>query len=1130
MLNQEQNERFFESNTLYKKELKQKQRDLLNITVSPTTTTTTTNNSLTPNNQFKPSTPSPINESSAESTNSSSAFTSLVQQNSPSPLANSKDNYSTFTHLQEPSNILKSNSFSILSSQNVNFSTEPNSNTDKHKQNGFNLKKEKKSSNQSHSNKMLNLFSNLLNRNKPSSPGHLLSETNHSSEFSNTSSNVNNTSKEHGNGNYLNLKYLKRAASSTHFNNKSQNDLQLNRKSSTSKFLASAGKIAVLSDQQQQQHQLEQSIASSKDDSVCKLFNGTVNSKYNDENMNRPSIMLIATECDSQEANENRFLRSYNRRSYDDATMSLNQSDQLTDSSFSGKFENTAFSTKNNGLIFLPSPKACEPSASLLSPSGVVDTTGVNSSINENVNNYENFDPHLSVASSSKRRLSQGLLDETNQKSPVQLNIINLTCINNNNISNNSGLVTPSKPAVDREHAANSLLDDSGAFDNAVYSYVDNIRQHSKRLSEINMFSTNSPSTSSNKHNDEQNMNRQSLSIATSSASSVMNKNPVELPIVATTTNYDHVSSSSPPPPSHNLTLATDHSVIQQRSASPCIHVHENSFENQSYVRISTTGMNPKPKLNSVKLNSPASSLASSSSSSSSSNYSSNLSISPKSLVSSETIVINSNLIRTASNMNPKPVHPTTPTSNVMSLREKFEQFTDTNKSSLCNTPCSSNTKLNRNSAHILTYKEFKTNEQNNEIDSMSSSSSSSSSSHGSSKSVPHSIPIIYQSNSLTSSMSNMSKNENNNMNTNLVISTSATQISQQHAQTNSPVSTMSSVSSLSDSSIKDSVSSSAILPILANNNNNNDFNPTFSSSSNSSCSNYDQSDKIVPNEFDFNFLYEFFSLRPHHPENTRNTCEFYLAYEESVALFIKNYYANKCFFLHHVLNPCVVDLNNVSVSVNSSTSTDSFCFKFTIDYLKTSIFSKFKIKSVKNDLFELVSMNSNDLDDETKQAIESTNNNDCYNHLFHDLISTKETANLEQSNEFELDKNKLKSFIHKKISFYVKYLGKTLSKIEANNDLGKKILGLLEQNLNITCLELDKYKLLVSEIDVINNLLLKLCNKLANTENSIQIMQLKQMQDINQNLIDDFITQKFDSIPLVSIPESNEEIVSFFI
>jgi hypothetical protein len=66
---------------------------------------------------------------------------------------------------------------------------------------------------------------------------------------------------------------------------------------------------------------------------------------------------------------------------------------------------------------------------------------------------------------------------------------------------------------------------------------------------------------------------------------------------------------------------------------------------------------------------------------------------------------------------------------------------------------------------------------------------------------------------------------------------------------------------------------------------------------------------------------------------------------------------------------------------------------------------------------------------------------------------------------EFELDKNKLKSFIHKKISFYVKYLGKTLSKIEANNDLGKNILGLLEQNLNITFLELDKYKLLVSEM-----------------------------------------------------------------
>ena len=40
-----------------------------------------------------------------------------------------------------------------------------------------------------------------------------------------------------------------------------------------------------------------------------------------------------------------------------------------------------------------------------------------------------------------------------------------------------------------------------------------------------------------------------------------------------------------------------------------------------------------------------------------------------------------------------------------------------------------------------------------------------------------------------------------------------------------------------------------------------------------------------------------------------------------------------------------------------------------------------------------------------------------------------------------------------------------------------------LEDNLNVTLLELDKYKLLVNESDVITNLLLKLCNKNINND-----------------------------------------------
>lgn len=52
-----------------------------------------------------------------------------------------------------------------------------------------------------------------------------------------------------------------------------------------------------------------------------------------------------------------------------------------------------------------------------------------------------------------------------------------------------------------------------------------------------------------------------------------------------------------------------------------------------------------------------------------------------------------------------------------------------------------------------------------------------------------------------------------------------------------------------------------------------------------------------------------------------------------------------------------------------------------------------------------------------------------------------------------------------------------------------------LEKKENITTFELDKFKLLVNESDVINNLLIKLENKLALTQNSIQVLLIKQLQ-----------------------------------
>ena len=85
MLNEEQNDRFFESNTLYKKELKQKQRDILNnsntTTTTTTTTTTLTNTSSSPNQSLQSSYKSSISTSILDTDlQSSNKFTSPIIQ------------------------------------------------------------------------------------------------------------------------------------------------------------------------------------------------------------------------------------------------------------------------------------------------------------------------------------------------------------------------------------------------------------------------------------------------------------------------------------------------------------------------------------------------------------------------------------------------------------------------------------------------------------------------------------------------------------------------------------------------------------------------------------------------------------------------------------------------------------------------------------------------------------------------------------------------------------------------------------------------------------------------------------------------------------------------------------------
>ncbi len=80
-----------------------------------------------------------------------------------------------------------------------------------------------------------------------------------------------------------------------------------------------------------------------------------------------------------------------------------------------------------------------------------------------------------------------------------------------------------------------------------------------------------------------------------------------------------------------------------------------------------------------------------------------------------------------------------------------------------------------------------------------------------------------------------------------------------------------------------------------------------------------------------------------------------------------------------------------------------------------------------------------------------------------------------------------------------------------------------MEQSPNVTSIELDKYKLLVSESDVIVNLLLKLSHKMANAENSIKLFNA-----FNKNVNMSFNEELVRILKCLNC--SNRKIVSFFV
>ena len=427
---------------------------------------------------------------------------------------------------------------------------------------------------------MLNLFSNLLNRNK---------SANQTLEGESVENADNQAS------NYLNLKNLKRATSSTH-------------------FAKSKSKLAAPS-------------------------SPTINTDHNKSNENSAkflnptslfSLNSRQTKPDNSEAKKSKtnshltIKPNKYRRSFDDVSTLLGLSVLPSANANNTKFENTAFSTKNNGLIFIPS--------------------------------------------STSRNLSPEQCN-SGQSTPVQLNIVNLTVKSKETLSSQTSFPKPPSPkASDPNEPTQSSVDDGEAFDNVVYSYVDNLRQHSKRLSEISNASVAQANAAAVAAVAA--ISREENSIAVKPhhsphSSSVSSNSSSSSSFSSTPPFLQHNSRSSP---SHQLAT----SAVQQKLASPSLlsdtfeeSTKNSMFENRAHIRNLKAGKaNPKSYNN---LNSPsnASPISSSTSSSATSLPS------PNSLSSTDTLIVNSNLKPTCKSK------PNTPSNghNVLSLRDKFEQF-----------------------------------------------------------------------------------------------------------------------------------------------------------------------------------------------------------------------------------------------------------------------------------------------------------------------------------------------------------------------------------------------------------------------------------------------------------------------
>ncbi len=291
----------------------------------------------------------------------------------------------------------------------------------------------------------------------------------------------------------------------------------------------------------------------------------------------------------------------------------------------------------------------------------------------------------------------------------------------------------------------------------------------------------------------------------------------------------------------------------------------------------------------------------------------------------------------------------------------------------------------------------------------------------------------------------------------------------------------------------------------------------------------------INDSEFNFyTFMYKMASLESNKP--SLNKKKFYLSYKQVVTCFesilnssSKQSISDCSFYVDFILDPVLLDIDSIlpqhrlsAIHKSTEIQSNQICYLLTLDFFKPLLpttkfacvladlgrFSSIQLFEDNFSCLQSMVLNSDtNIDnlvlylDNLRESIKlqstlnSVTNSQDFNlsllyEFLHGQMRNQHEISLESNERFDQFKLKLKCLLH----FKLELLGHELDRVETladeNSQIGAKVLKQLEDNLNVTLLELDKFKLLVNESGVITNLLLKLCNKMATIENVVQLMQ----------------------------------------